>query len=79
MSEYFNLKEAMAREAVTMDDLAAVTGSHRNTIAGKLNGEVQAGFGIEDAFTIRNARFKKYSLEWLFYKAPASDGERDSA
>ena len=63
---YFNLKSAMSAENITINDLAAVINTHRNSVRNKINGE--APWLYEEAEKIQNTFFRKYTLSWLFYK-----------
>lgn len=59
-----NLKAEMARKNISIEELAAVLGIHRNSASAKLNGKSQ--FTIEEAFTIKEHFFNDCTLEYLF-------------
>ena len=61
---YNNLKTEMTLRGVTIEDLASVTGTHRNTMANKINGS--SSFDIEECFTIRDLKFPYARIEYLF-------------
>ena len=61
-----NLRATMARERVSIQDIADCLDVHRNTASAKVSGETE--FSIQEAFRLRDRYFRQYSLEWLFAK-----------
>lgn len=69
--EYVNLRAEMAKNGVSVEDVAQVLGIHRNTASGKVRGEVP--FTIDEAFALRDARFPGYEVGYLFRKRATTD------
>jgi len=61
---YINLRAEMARNGVSVDDVAKILRVHRNTAGNKVNGDTP--FTIDEAFTLRDARFPEYDVGYLF-------------
>lgn len=62
--KYINFKAEMARNNVTIEDIAEFLGVHRNTIAGKVNGNQR--FYADEAFKIQKRFFPNLAIEYLF-------------
>ena len=63
---YENLGSVMAREGVSIQDVAGLLGVHRDAASAKVGGEAE--FSIQEAFDLHGRYFKQYSLEWTFRK-----------
>lgn len=63
--KYYNLIGEMAKNNITIEEIAELLCAHRNTVAYKLNG---GAFKIEEAFLIRDAFFPSLNIEELFKK-----------
>lgn len=64
---YRNLRAEMAREGVTIDDIAKALGAQHSTVSRKMNGHSK--FFYDEADAIRNHFFPQCSLEYLFEKS----------
>lgn len=69
---YENLESLMARERVSIQDVANLLEVHRNTASSKVRGETE--FTIEEAFKLHGRYFNKYSLEWVYQKVLEAQG-----
>lgn len=63
---YPNLRAEMARNRVTMSDLAGVLGITISTMSQKMNGKFD--FSLSEALKIKEAIKCEASIEELFYK-----------
>ena len=59
-----NLRGEMAKKKVSIEDISALLGIHRNSVANKLNGE--SAFSVEQSFLIQETYFPDLSLKYLF-------------
>ena len=59
-----NLRTAMDRERITMDNLAECIDVHRNTVSNKINGETP--FTYDEVVSIHRTHFPLYDMSWLF-------------
>jgi len=59
-----NLKAEMAREGITISDIAEFLGVRHATISDKVNGKFR--FYYDEAIKIKNHFFPNCSLEYLF-------------
>ena len=71
--KYRNLRAEMARENVTMVDIARKLWFNRDTLARKLSGKSPLYIG--EAFAIRDEFFKGKTLEYLFEELCEHRGE----
>lgn len=68
-----NLRGEMAKRKITIEDLAAYLGIHRNSVANKLNGS--SSFSIEESVKIQEHYFPEKELKYLFAKEEQEGGE----
>lgn len=61
-----NLKLEMFKSKVTIEELAAYLGVHRNSVANKLNGS--SNFSIDESMKIQEKFFPDKDLKYLFGK-----------
>ena len=53
----------MARQNISIENMADVLRIHRNSVANKL---YKGSFSIEEAFRIKNSFFREFDLNYLF-------------
>ena len=70
---FINLKTAMDRENITMEELAATLNVHRNTVTNKLSGLTP--FTYEEVLMIQKILFPCYELSWLFKKIAPTENK----
>ena len=70
--QFKNLRAEMARENVTIGDIAEFLGVRFATVSDKMNG--RSPFKFSEATKIRKKFFPKCSLEYLFDDQPTCDG-----
>lgn len=58
------LKGEMAKNKVSIENLADLLKIHRNSVANKLNGN--SSFTVDEAIMVRDAFFPTKTLEFLF-------------
>ena len=63
---YDNLKALMAQRGISIDAMAKLLGVHRNTVAGKLDGESEFTFG--QAEMILDTMFPEYTFKYVFHR-----------
>lgn len=61
----------MAKRKISIEDLAALLGMHRNSISNKLNGS--SSFTIEESVKIQEKYFSDLELKYLFSKTQESE------
>lgn len=66
---YQNLRTAMSKESVTMDDMASDLSCHRNSISNKISGDTS--FSVDEAVMLWKLKFPHYDFQWLFKQIPA--------
>ena len=59
-----NLKGEMAKNNITIEEMAKFLNIHRNSVSNKLNGD--SAFSIDEAFKIQKKYFPKLSMDYLF-------------
>lgn len=59
-----NLKAELARQGISIEELAKLLNVHRNSVANKLNGITN--FTIDEAFLIQEKYFPDLTLGYLF-------------
>lgn len=69
--DYVNLRAEMAKNGVSVEDVAQTLGIHRNTATNKICGDTP--FTIDEAFALRDARFPGYEVGYLFRKRATTD------
>lgn len=69
-----NLRAEMARQGVTVGDVAEALGVRNATVSDKLNGRYR--FYFDEAFKIKCRFFPDHSLEYLFMR---DDEKKNSA
>ena len=67
---YDNLKALMAQRSISIDSMAKLLGVHRNTVAGKLEGESEFTFG--QAEMIKDTMFPEYTFKYVFHRKVAA-------
>lgn len=65
---YSNLRFAIDKEGLAMDDLAQTLNVHRNTIANKISGSTP--WTYDEVLLIQKVHFPHYDQGWLFRKVP---------
>ena len=63
---YDNLRTAMRRESVSIEDIADTLSMHRNSANNKLNGTSK--WTYDEVLLIQKAHFTHYDQCWLFKK-----------
>lgn len=71
---YRNLRAEMARQGVTVGDIAEALGVRKATASDKLNGRYR--FYFDETMKIKNRFFSDHSLEYLFKR---DDEKKNSA
>ena len=61
---YANLRGEMAKKGVLIEDIAALLGIHRNSVANKLKGS--CAFTTDEAMKIQEKYFPDLELKYLF-------------
>lgn len=65
-----NLRSEMLANKVTIEEMAAYLGVHRNSVANKLNGT--SNFSIDESMKIQEKFFPDKDLKYLFGKGGES-------
>ena len=71
---YGNLIKEMALYGVTMSDIAAYLGIHRNSAQNKIKG---GSFSVDEALKIRDKFFANAEMQYLFEKQCAESAKTD--
>lgn len=73
-TNYPNLSAEMARNGVSVDDLAAALKRDRNTVYGKLKRRRGTDFRTSEAFAIRDRFFPGLTVDYLFANVTEGGG-----
>lgn len=65
---YYNLIKVMKEKKITYSQIAELLKCQLRTVSDKANGEVEAGFSIDEAIIIKKVFFPEYDIFFLFEK-----------
>lgn len=63
---YYNLIKVMKEKKITYSQIAELLKCQLRTVSDKANGEVEAGFSIDEAIIIKKVFFPEFDIFYLF-------------